>query len=118
MEIANIVKLPGFGLPLDDMPKWQRKGEKARFPHAIADFFATAGVTLREQRMLDFINQITDKPHWSEKVYNDEIVERWRREACGSEAEQETSSEHLSEKCFNWVGLEIAFRPPSAEEFN
>lgn len=103
------INLPGFGLPLDHMPKWKRDGEKLRFPHAIADFFAIEGVTCREQRMLDFINQITDKPRWTEKIYDETIVGRWRVEACGTREQQETSDQHLSEKCSDYVSFEERF---------
>jgi hypothetical protein len=53
--------LPGFGRPLEYLPIWRRYDEEwLRFPHAIADALASEGVTLRERRMLEFINQITD----------------------------------------------------------
>ena len=55
------VKLPGFGLPLTELPVWsQRIEEMERFPHAIVDQLASDGVTVRERRMLEFVNQITD----------------------------------------------------------
>lgn len=98
------IKLPGFGLPIDEMPKWWRDKEKNRFPHAIADFFATHGVTRREQRMLDFVNQITDKPRWTGKIHDEQIVAKWRDEACGTKEQQEWNDQFLSEKCFNYVG--------------
>lgn len=55
------IQLPGFGLPIDDMPTW-KKGEEDwnRYPHAIADCLASVGVTVRERRMLEFINLISD----------------------------------------------------------
>ena len=97
------IKLPGYGLPLDQMPKWERDGEKYRFPHAIADYVAAPAITLRELAMLSFINQITEKPKWTEKVHNDKIVAKWRVEACGTEMQQEVSGQHLSKKCFDYV---------------
>ena len=103
-------KLPGFGLQLHHMSPWQRSEARSswrRFPHAIADFFATEGVTMREQRMLDFVNQITDKPQWTDKIHNDEIVGRWRAEACGTKRQQQTSSQHMSEKCFDYVRFRV-----------
>lgn len=108
-----VLQRPGFGLPLEQLPKWVRpsprnKTENTRFPHAIADFFATSGVTLRERRMLDFINQVTDKPRWWEKIQDDGIVANWRTEACGSEGsedQQRTSAQHLDRKSFDYVSL-------------
>ena len=107
MSSEQKTKLPGFGLPLDYLPLWDRLLEEnnERFPHAIADFFATEGITCREQRMLEFINQITDKPWWTEKIYDEKIVSKWRTEACGTRQQQETSDQHLSEKCFEFVGF-------------
>jgi hypothetical protein len=98
------IQRPGSGLPLEDMPTWEDGAEdNRRFPHAIADFFSTQGVTLREQRMLEFISQVTDKPSWWEKINNPEIVARWREEACGTEEQQRTSSDHLDHNSFDYV---------------
>lgn len=104
MSTQTTLQRPGFGLPLEQMPGWgQRNSKNERFPHAIADFFATEGVTCREQRMLDFVNQITDKPGWWEKVHNEAILARWREEACGNEDQQRTSAAHLNKNCFDYV---------------
>ena len=90
-------KLPGFGLPVDHMPNWRE-----RFPHAIADDQTTKAVTFRERRMLKFINQITDKPEWNRKVFDESIVSKWREEA-SEELEDETDV-ILSERMFDFVG--------------
>jgi hypothetical protein len=57
------IRLPGFGKEVTYLPDpvWDRGAEEwERFPHAIADALASSGVTLRERRMLEFVNQITD----------------------------------------------------------
>ena len=102
MSTETQLRVPGYGLPLDAMPKDHQYG-KNRFPHAIADFFATDGVTLREQAMLEFISQITDKLRWTEKIYDDEIVGKWRQEACGTKKQQEFSAAHFTAECFDFV---------------
>ncbi|KAK3068378.1 hypothetical protein LTR53_014111 [Teratosphaeriaceae sp. CCFEE 6253] len=108
MDPLPTLKRPGFGLPLEQMPLvWDRSGKKERFPHAIADYFAIDGVTLREQRMLDFINQISDKPRWWEKIEDREILARWRDEACGTEGQQRTSSAHLNAESFDYCVQEL-----------
>jgi hypothetical protein len=89
-------KLPGFGLPVDYMPDW-----KERFPHAIADNQTTKAITFRERRMLDFINQITDKPEWDRKVFDEDIVSKWREEA--SKELEEKNDVILSERMFDFV---------------
>jgi hypothetical protein len=89
-------KLPGFGLPVDYMPNW-----KERFPHAIADNQTTKAITFRERRMLNFINQITDKPEWDRKVFDEDIVSKWREEA--SKELEEENDVILSEQMFDFV---------------
>jgi hypothetical protein len=91
-------KLPGFGLPIDHMPE-----HTYRFPHAIADNYATQAITFRERRMLKFINQITDKPEWDRKVFDESIVSKWREEA-----EKKLENEDdvlLSEPMFDYASL-------------
>lgn len=70
-------QFPGLGLPIDHGGK-----NVTTFPLAVGYCpWISKGVTLREQRMLDFISHITDKPDWESKVFDDEIVSRWRAEA-------------------------------------
>ena len=102
MAEENRIKLPGFGLPVDSMSEHHTYGEQ-RFPHAIADYFSIDGVTIREQTMLEFVNQITDKPKWIVKVHDESVVEKWRNEACGTVHQQQYSDQHLSKKCFDYV---------------
>ena len=51
-----------------------------RFPTALIDW-QDQFQTIRERCMLAFINSITDKPDWHEKVFDDAIVAKWRQEA-------------------------------------
>lgn len=81
MEVdAERLSLPGFGRPVTQMSVWTRHGEQKRLPHAIADWFGSSGITLRERRMLEFMNQVTDKPDWTRKVCDEEIVAKWKEE--------------------------------------
>jgi hypothetical protein len=96
MAADTQVKLPGYGLPLDQMPAYKRTGEKHRFPHAIEDYLASEGVTRREQAMLEFIGQVTDKPNWAGKIHNDEILAKSRDEACGTKTQQELSDQLIN----------------------
>lgn len=76
----NRVKLPGFGLPRNI--GWA--SDDAKFPHALemeGRGELSKGVFLRERRMLDFMGSITDKPEWERKVFDEEIVAKWRAEA-------------------------------------
>lgn len=78
------IKLPGFGLDLTHFPRspLDRDGNRLRFPHVIADDWTSGGVTVRERRMLGFINDITDKPGWEREVFDQAITAQWRAEAC------------------------------------
>ncbi|KAL2139687.1 hypothetical protein VTI28DRAFT_4857 [Corynascus sepedonium] len=76
MAISTKKQFPGFGLRID------HEEEDNPFPLAIGDDpWGSKGVTLREKRMLDFVNKITDKPDWEVKVFDETIVSRWRAEA-------------------------------------
>jgi hypothetical protein len=115
---------PGFGLPLNYLPKWHdprddRPDEELesdssesdmsdqtvrdRFPHPIADRYASRGVTRRERRMLNFINQISDKPGWERKVFEESIVEKWRTEAC--KFDENLEDYYLSAEMFDFVSF-------------
>lgn len=93
--------LPGFGLPIDTWPAWSRKKNKKRFPHAISEFGTAKAITLRERRMLDFINKISDKPEWDRKVFDEAIVSEWRAEATCYDDKIEDF--YLSEQMFDYV---------------
>lgn len=99
--------LPGFGKPLKFLPKWepQTKSTEERFPHAICDFVASAGVTLRERRMLEFIDKISDKPEWHRKVHDETIAAKWKEEACRHSEELE--DEYLSSTMFDFCIQEL-----------
>ncbi|KAJ4289335.1 hypothetical protein N0V88_007086 [Collariella sp. IMI 366227] len=77
MAASTTKQFPGFGLPID------HEGQGLdTFPLAIGAMpWTSNGVTLRERRMLEFINKITDKPNWEAKVFDEDIVCRWRAEA-------------------------------------
>lgn len=98
------VRLPGFGRPINDVPLEQLDGhgKRLRFPHAIADSCDTEGVTVRERRMLDFINQITDKPEWERKVFDEAIVAKWQEEGCVWN--EDLTDYYLSSDMFGYVG--------------
>ncbi|KAI8949348.1 hypothetical protein F4801DRAFT_591217 [Xylaria longipes] len=100
-DSSRRLKLPGFGMPLTQLPEL---GEKY-FMHALWDEwrFLSAGLKLREVRMMEFMNQITDKPEWERKVFDEEIVNRWREEAMGPRAEEMNldGDVYMTEKMFD-----------------
>ncbi|KAE8136091.1 hypothetical protein BDV38DRAFT_284334 [Aspergillus pseudotamarii] len=105
------VILPGFGQPLNDtLPTIEKeegpyKGQRRRFPHALRDSCYSVGVSVRERRMLDFINKITDKPEWERKVFDEDIVGNWRSEACVHS--EELDDYYLSTAMFDYCLEEL-----------
>ncbi|KAF4303366.1 putative duf1665 domain containing protein [Botryosphaeria dothidea] len=89
---------PGFGLPINHDPSHA-------FPHAIGDYVVSGGITLRERRMLDFITQISDKPDWDRKVLDQEIVAKWKSEAC--RFDESCQDDFLSEPMFEYCIAEL-----------
>jgi hypothetical protein len=101
MAVPTKKQFPGFGLPVEHdggpLP--------TMFPLAVGEsLWASNGVSLREQRMLDFVNQITDKPDWEVKVFDEDIVSRWRAEADGRSTSEGLGGDvYLSKEMFDFV---------------
>ncbi|KAI0147716.1 hypothetical protein GGR57DRAFT_475677 [Xylariaceae sp. FL1272] len=113
------LKLPGFNMPLNEVPHIDTK---AYFMHALWDGFKfqSEGIKLREIRMMEFMNQITDKLGWEQKIFDEQIVNRWREEATGLHAE--TSDVDLdgdvwmSDKMFENCIMELRDKVPEFKE--
>ncbi|KAH3913763.1 hypothetical protein HBI56_079360 [Parastagonospora nodorum] len=72
---------PGLGLDIRYGP-WT--GEGYGYPHgAINDGNGTESELLyvRELAMMNIMDKLTDKPDWHKKVFDEEIVAKWRKEA-------------------------------------
>jgi hypothetical protein len=94
---------PGFGQPIQYMPK-----DEDRFRHAIEDeWVASKGVTVRERRMLEFIDTISDKPEWDRKVFDEAIVSTWKEEACCRV--ESLNDDYLSLQMFDFVCTSCLF---------
>ncbi|KAI1394262.1 uncharacterized protein F4822DRAFT_43229 [Hypoxylon trugodes] len=100
------LKLPGFGLPVDQEPL---DNLSQCFMHALWSFkrFKAECVYLREHRMMDFMNQVTDKPRWEEKVFDDAILARWKNEADSVKPEDLDGDVFFSEKMFQYCVEEL-----------
>ena len=101
MTVSTKKEFPGLGLPVEHdggpLP--------TTFPLVIGEsLWASNGVCLREQRMLDFVNHITDKPDWEVKVFDEDIVSRWRAEADGRSRSGGLGGDvYLSKQMFDFV---------------
>ncbi|KAI0799890.1 hypothetical protein GGR55DRAFT_668133 [Xylaria sp. FL0064] len=99
--------LPGFGRHVTK-PELN-KGRS--FLHALEEGwrFQSVGLKLRETRMMEFMNHITDKPDWDRKVFDEEIVNKWHREAMGSQAQEMNldGDVYMTEKMFDYCIREL-----------
>ena len=96
MSSSTTIKLPGFGLPVNDT------GPIDRFPNAIQNW-AGHPITVRERTMMAIMNSITDKPEWSRKVFDESIARKWRQEA------MEDENWDVTEKMLDWVSTSLVF---------
>lgn len=99
---AAVLRVPGVNMLVDS-------GTRGTFPSAVAavDTFIrhswrSHGLTVRERRMMAFVSDITDKPEWERKVFDDDIVEKWRAEASQT-PEALDGDVILSEEMFDFV---------------
>ncbi|KAK2735679.1 hypothetical protein FQN55_002041 [Onygenales sp. PD_40] len=120
--------LPGLSLPLDFVP---RPGKKTRpagegremLPSPLndtdIDFFEDGKfrlplTTRRELRMMRIMNQITEKPDWENKVFNEEITNTWILELIDKQDPLTGHSNPFSSKMADFVIDELQYR---AERF-
>lgn len=90
---------PAFGLPLNWRPERSYgPNQKFYFPNAVAEWSAIEA-TLRETSMLAVMNLLTDKDEWRRKVYDESIVEHWRKEAVTTEGQG------FSDEMFDFVSI-------------
>lgn len=109
---------PGIDLELRHVPETQYP---VGFPGT--DGGESDTLQMREVAMMMLMDQITDKPNWQEKVFDESIVQKWRQEARTlSEAplfqrimlEKETiripqPKKIISEQCFEFASLSVTF---------
>ena len=73
------LNLPGYGKPLEETDSEWQHGHR-RFPSLLTDEFNGPTLTIREFFMLWCVEQITNKPSWNTKVFDDEILAKWKAE--------------------------------------
>ncbi|KAG6844881.1 hypothetical protein H0H87_002716 [Tephrocybe sp. NHM501043] len=100
------IKLPGFGLRLDYN---LGDGPHQLFINALDNDDLGSGraqlplTTLREFEMLKFMNVVTDKPNWHEKVFDDSITSKWREEALSEDVD-------ITNAMINWCISELRYK--------
>lgn len=75
----------------------------SRFPSAVVeDEWKSNTVTLRERAMMRVLDSITDKPGWEDKVNDEAITSKWRKEALAMPLKQ-----GFSEAMFDYTLAEL-----------
>ena len=103
----NAEQLPGYGLPLDTyVEEKNHVDDKRGFKHPLlSELGAGPILPAREYGMMAFMNRVTDKERWEEKVWDEEIVGKWKGETVGKEQLD------FSERMFEWVSPFLGFFP-------
>jgi len=79
---TTMLERPGFGLPLETYFASGDSKNRLRtglFPSPVAAW-ASNTPTVRERAMFAFINTVTEKPNWWDKVNDEAIVAKWKQE--------------------------------------
>ena len=97
---TDLLQLPGFGLPHDD---WGEDPEEYAQSISAVMNWAHDVTTIRERCMLFFIDSISDKPDWTRKVYDENVVSRWRQEAKDLDWDKCVEGGDFSDKMFAHV---------------
>lgn len=85
--------LPGIGEPLE---------QESHLPVA-QDWYASP-LTVRECSMLGLMLALKDKPEWDWKVFDEEIVAKWRKEALEFNPDHEYGKDKNGEDPWNSSG--------------
>ncbi|KAF8885764.1 hypothetical protein BD779DRAFT_657637 [Infundibulicybe gibba] len=101
------IGLPGCGLPLNHMVK-------ARFRNALVPTSWRARlplITLRERTMLSLMNQLSDKPDWDKKVFDETIASKWKAEALEASA----TGVDITQRMVDWCIEELRYKAKISE---
>ncbi|KAL1977716.1 hypothetical protein VTN31DRAFT_575 [Thermomyces dupontii] len=106
-KLPETQDLPGFTAPLN-------AESKGAFPSALDPLDidnARIGAlkTIREMNMIRMMDQIKEKPNWEDKVFDETIRSRWRKEAMESGLD-------FTEKMLDYMFDELEFRASRLKE--
>ncbi|KAF2624297.1 hypothetical protein BU25DRAFT_374116 [Macroventuria anomochaeta] len=101
------IKLPGFGLPYDG---WEQDSEDyAQALSTVMDWTHPV-MTIRERCMLFFVDRISDKPDWTRKVHDEEIVAKWKQEAKELDWTKIIEGGDMTDKMLNYCIDELRYK--------
>lgn len=108
--------LPGLNLPLNFIPppvsvlSDRQRQFYPLFRTALSQTDLQDGwvsqrmIPTRELTMLHIMDALTDKPGWEEKIFNDDISEKWKKEAMS------TKDRDVTEPMADWVIEELRYK--------
>ncbi|KAL4884947.1 hypothetical protein BJY04DRAFT_214830 [Aspergillus karnatakaensis] len=110
------LQMPGFNLPLNVPPTSEYGRNRVGFtnaldPHDLNDHYLDYVATTREITMMRIMNTISDKPEWQRKVFDEDIVAKWRDEIT-------KSGQDVSEKMMDFVIKEMRWKAGLMEKTN
>ncbi|KAJ5937910.1 hypothetical protein N7454_004252 [Penicillium verhagenii] len=96
--------LPGFTLPLNYVPPGWLNPFRTRllYPHALQETEESTKV-YREILMMRVMNTITEKQDWNKKIFNEEIISKWREEILNS-------GQDISPKMMDYIVKELQWK--------
>lgn len=112
------LKLRGIGIPINDLTGMKKMrssqtNDRSEFYHEEKFESAVLGweglpTTVMEKTMTAFMGEITDKPEWTRKVFDEIIVTKWRAERA-HRANNTQLHEVFTDEMFDYVrGLDQA----------
>ncbi|KAF6763599.1 hypothetical protein DFP72DRAFT_479215 [Ephemerocybe angulata] len=112
-----VTEKPGHGKDVDWVPTPKPGEIRSLFPNALVDTGYDGGslalITLRELTMLRFMNAVTDKLGWTDKVFNEEIIKKWEGEAVLEESNRE---EEMTKAMFDYCIKELQHRAANFDD--
>ncbi|MCJ1445848.1 MAG: hypothetical protein MMC23_006353 [Stictis urceolatum] len=121
-------ELPGYTLPLNFTPRPENRhwrtgevtpatGEGGELFHtaldtrSVEDGYASQRLTpLRELKMMQIMNQITDKTDWETKVFDDAVASKWKQEAV------DFKGHDVTQQMMDWVVDELRWKAKDFKE--
>ncbi|KAF9886555.1 hypothetical protein FE257_011327 [Aspergillus nanangensis] len=110
----DTIKLPSFNLPLNyKPPTTQGQWAYGMFLNCldynqIEGGYVSRATTMREILMMRVMDTISDKPEWTRKVFDEEIVARWREELLAS-------GQDVTPKMLDWIIKELQWKADSVK---
>ncbi|RXW19962.1 hypothetical protein EST38_g5891 [Candolleomyces aberdarensis] len=110
VDHSKVVAKPGHGNRLNWASETQPgTGNRKPFSNASGIYLSPfQPLTLREVTMMRFMNNVTDKPDWTTKVFDESIIAKWKHESVN--LPDSIPATQISEPMFTYCISELQFR--------